>query len=447
MQVSKISIKNVLGIEQLDLQPGKITVIEGGNGKGKTSTLEAIQKLFVNNCERNNCFVKTGADKSEIKVVLDDNTNIKKTINNDGKVNVNIEKEGGKFKSPETFLKSLVSQYQLNPIDLLKLNQKDFNKLILQLMPVVITNDTLKEWGIEIPINYTTNYKDFIVICKELETMFYDKRAINNKLIKTIENNIKVKEEQLPFDYDADIWRKENLRVKFQEIQNAHNLNNEINKHENNCLLIQGKLEKVNIETNLKIKQKEDKIKELLQDIENLNVDCIKQKEDIELQNVLSKDYILTHNKININKLETDYNYTEEMISFIKISDSINDEKKNLKELVITTEKIDTDLKVVRNKPNELLSTVRLPINNLTIVNGEILINERPINNLSGGERLKLTTQISKILSGELKLLLINGFESLSKEEQEIFIDECKFDDFQYIIVNVTDGELIIKDI
>ncbi|HLL52630.1 MAG TPA: ATP-binding protein [Myxococcaceae bacterium] len=45
LNVSLVRIHDVLGIADLEIAPGALTVIEGGNGKGKTSVLEAIRAV------------------------------------------------------------------------------------------------------------------------------------------------------------------------------------------------------------------------------------------------------------------------------------------------------------------------------------------------------------------------------------------------------------------
>ena len=44
MRVSLFRFKNCLGIDELEVKPGKVTVISGGTGKGKTSVLETFVK-------------------------------------------------------------------------------------------------------------------------------------------------------------------------------------------------------------------------------------------------------------------------------------------------------------------------------------------------------------------------------------------------------------------
>jgi exonuclease SbcC len=95
-----------------------------------------------------------------------------------------------------------------------------------------------------------------------------------------------------------------------------------------------------------------------------------------------------------------------------------------------------------------LLSQAECPIVGMSIDGqGNVLVNGRPIINLSGGERIKFVMNIVRATAGELKIILINGFEALSPKGQKEFIAECTGDGYQYIITHVTDGDLRVTSI
>ena len=63
MRVSLINLKNCLGQQEVELQPGKITIIQGTSGTGKSSILESIKKMLTNKSDRPK-FVYGDAEKS-----------------------------------------------------------------------------------------------------------------------------------------------------------------------------------------------------------------------------------------------------------------------------------------------------------------------------------------------------------------------------------------------
>ncbi|MCQ4574556.1 MAG: ATP-binding protein, partial [Candidatus Brocadiales bacterium] len=69
MKVAAIKIHNILGIESLEIKPNSMTFIEGENGAGKTSVLEAIKAIIHGGHDAT--LLRNGADKGEIVLVLD----------------------------------------------------------------------------------------------------------------------------------------------------------------------------------------------------------------------------------------------------------------------------------------------------------------------------------------------------------------------------------------
>jgi len=86
-------------------------------------------------------------------------------------------------------------------------------------------------------------------------------------------------------------------------------------------------------------------------------------------------------------------------------------------ESVTLTEKIEK----ARSLPGELLQKFSSPIENLSVVDGSPRINGLPIKNLSTGEQLALAVDIAVLLAGDLKVILVDRFESLDKTSQDLF--------------------------
>lgn len=480
MKISFLKLKNCLGVKELEFIPGQITLIEGAEKKGKTSILESIQRFFWNKSERDN-FIYTDegvpADKAETYIDLDDGTAMKKYINKENKITTTgIVKDGMSPKNPESFLKALVNENQLNPISLIYKSDKELSELILSLVPIKVTPENLKEWLLEVP-PFIDCTKHGLQVCKDVVDVYFNKRTDVNRRVKDLTSEIKADKAKLPENYDPELWRNVSITEKYEAIREANKSNKEIEARQAKIDNMATDIE--NLQNHCKIdisgiKQKSvddrkatfDKIDELKRQIAVLegtllqfDVTCdgkIKSTEehydglmeDVKIAVHESKEYLEQHKAIDIEPLESAHKETEEMKSFVRSADDLKAKEIELEQKEKETETLTAKIEHMRNMPKMLLKTAKMPVDGISIDgSGNVLVNERPIINLSGGERIKFVMNIVRATAGELKIILINGFEALSPKGQEEFIKECSGDGFQYIITKVTDGDLKITSI
>ncbi len=480
MRISMLKLKNCLGIKELEFKPGQITLIEGEEKQGKTSILESIQRFFWNKSERASFVYKDderSAEKAETYIDLDDGTTMKKYINSENKLTTTgIEKDGMSPKSPETFLKSLVNEKQLNPISLIYMGEKELADLVLSLMPIKVTEADAKEWLLEAPpfIDYN---KHGLQVCKDIEKAFYDMRTKVNQRVKDLEGEVKGEIAKLPKDYDPEVWRNVSVTEKYEAIKAAITTNDKIKAHQavvdglttsieslrNQC---KGDIADVKQKSADSKKATEDKITELKRQITALESElaqadavCAEKVKTTtehykELANVAersaetSKKYISDNPVIDIEPLETAHKEADVMKSYVRTADDLKEKQKELEAKKIESQKLTDKIEYMRTKPQMLLAGATMPVDGITVDGqGDVLVNSRPIINLSGGERIKFVMNIVRAIAGPLKIILINGFEALSPKSQKEFIAECTGDGYQYIITKVTDGALKITAI
>ena len=153
MNISHLRIENYIGIEEIDLNfKGKDKLlIEGGNGRGKTSILEAIENAMDSTSGRRPRKVKDGAEQAILLVELDDGTEIKRTIGVTGENKVEVKKDGLKVSKPETFLKNLFGGFTFNPVDFLQKKDKEQTEILLNLVPFFISPEECISWFGEVP--------------------------------------------------------------------------------------------------------------------------------------------------------------------------------------------------------------------------------------------------------------------------------------------------------
>src|SRR5688572_4313641 len=78
LRVAALRIRNILGISTAEIKPGRVTLIEGANGKGKTSILEAFRSVLSGGHDAT--LLRKGQTDGEIVMVLDDGQEIRRDI-------------------------------------------------------------------------------------------------------------------------------------------------------------------------------------------------------------------------------------------------------------------------------------------------------------------------------------------------------------------------------
>ena len=138
LQVTAVTIRDVLGARTFSMEPGgRLTILSGSNGSGKSTTLKAVQAALG----RGNLMTLArvdpdGADVQPEAVVV---------LEGPGEA-YRIERKGDKLrvrqrvgdsaayedvKSPQTFLASLLDTEAANPVALLTAPEKALVRLLL----------------------------------------------------------------------------------------------------------------------------------------------------------------------------------------------------------------------------------------------------------------------------------------------------------------------------
>jgi hypothetical protein len=146
MTIHRLAIHNFMGISarQFDF-PASGAVIEGANGKGKTSVLKAVRAALASQgCEPS--AIRNGADAAEILVDLDD-VSVRRLITQTGGNLTVTDANGARIKAPQTFLADLLGLAPLDPIGLfLEPDAKKRRKTVLAALPCTVTTALLARW-------------------------------------------------------------------------------------------------------------------------------------------------------------------------------------------------------------------------------------------------------------------------------------------------------------
>jgi DNA repair exonuclease SbcCD ATPase subunit len=145
--IHRIQITNFMGIaaREIEFSP-EGAVIEGGNGKGKTSVLKAIRAALSAQGVSADA-IRKGADATEILIAIDDIT-VRRAITARGGKSLTVTLPNGERRSsPQEFLSELLGLAPLDPIDLFfERDAKKRRARILAALPVAVTAELLQKW-------------------------------------------------------------------------------------------------------------------------------------------------------------------------------------------------------------------------------------------------------------------------------------------------------------
>ena len=218
MHIKRIEIKNFLGIKELLLSPGKINKVSGDSGTGKTSLIEALEKVFTNRNRRTEV-IRHEADEAELFVELDDGLQTTRKVR-DGKADyLKVKHDSKAVSSTEGFLKKLINGDIFRPIEFVQKTAKEQTEIILNMLQIDWTVDDIKSWFGEMP---EADYQLHILqILKQIENGYYAERESINREINLLRANIEGIKRDLPPNYNGEEWRVVNLQELYSKLHEA----------------------------------------------------------------------------------------------------------------------------------------------------------------------------------------------------------------------------------
>lgn len=112
-------------------------------------------------------------------------------------------------------------------------------------------------------------------------------------------------------------------------------------------------------------------------------------------------------------------------------------------------DKLTTGINEVRKQKTELLTNANLPLEGLSVDDGELIYNAQKWDNMSGSDQLKVSTAIVRKLKPECGFILLDRLEQMDLESLKEFGQWLEQEGLQAIATRVSTGEecsIIIQD-
>ena len=476
MKITKIKIKNLFGIKEYEAD-GSNKELSGKNGTGKTSVIDAIRYALTNKSDRQ-YIVRNGESEGEIIIETDTGLLLDRKARIGMADYKSIKQNGVPVGSPESFLKDIVTQLQLSPVDFMNLDTKKQNSMLLDLIQYEWDMNTIREWFGEIPagINYEQNILAVLNDIQAENGEYYMTRQDINREARAKKSVIEEIANEIPVEYNLEYWKSVNLGELYTKIEKIRKSNSEIEKAK---LMVEGQANKLrSFEADREIKlasldreiaaesnnidselaRLKERIIALEKEKESLNskkadraklIESEFEKEKAQyLSNIATYAELADKEIMPIDKFAEEAEIAERMKSYINEYERMIDLQEDLEVLNEKSRKLTEKIELARNLPAVILEKAELPIANLTVKDGIPLINGLPISNLSEGEKLDLCIDIAISKPNGLQIILIDGIEKLATEMRENLYKKCKEKGLQFIATRTTDdNELTVIEV
>ena len=464
MKISRLEIKNFIGIKDLTMDPGKVNIIKGKNAQGKTSVLEAIEKAFTNN-DRRPKVIREGAESALILIETDDGLTIRRSVTDKG-TNLTVKnKEGFAAPAPQKLLAGISGQFSFNPVDFLNKDDKEQAQIILSVAPIKVTPEDVEAWtGQKVTmLDYTQHG---LQVVKDLHAMFYDQRRMCNAQVKA--SKAEVDSIEIPEGFNPEEYRNVNLRELYDELKTAQDTNKSIrraniklqNMKQREELIIaeaRSAVDAIVSRTAAQCEVLKEKIIALRNQIEAIQK--AGENEVFQCENARRGKLVLLKQEradckatlaetkpIDTQPLELKVQDFQDKQRLVALFDHKLEASKRYSSATSEALALDHTVKMLAEKPAELVKQAALPIKDLGIdEKGNITIAGRPVRSLSTSEQIRLALDIARATAGGLQLICVDGWESLDKYSQDAFLKEIEKDEYQYFITAVSDNDLEIS--
>lgn len=395
MKINRLEIENVKRIKAVKIEPREsgLTLIGGNNNQGKTSVLDSIAWALGGERFKPSQATREGS-------VIPPNLHIVMNNGRKGKNSALKVTDPNGNKGGQQLLNEFVEQLALDLPKFMESSGKEKAQTLLQIIGV----------------------GDQLVQLEKEEKELYQERLYVGR---TADQKEKFAKEQPYFpEAPKDLISPSDLIRQQQEIlaRNGDNQRKRENLHK-----LEQDYQKINEDLS-ELLAKQKRIEEDLR-IARLSAAGLQDESTAELEESISNiEEINRKVRANLDKEKAEDDAKGYRSQYNKLTEKISD---------------------LRSKKNSLLDSAELPLPELSVAEGELIYKGQKWDNMSGSERLKVSTAIVRKLNPDCGFVLLDKLEQMDMETLKEFGLWLESEGLQAIATRVSTGDecsIIIED-
>lgn len=399
MKINRLEIENVKRIKAVKIEPREsgLTLIGGNNNQGKTSVLDSIAWALGGERFKPSQATREGSViPPNLHIVMNNGLVVERKGKNSA---LKVTDPNGN-KGGQQLLNEFVEQLALDLPKFMESSGKEKAQTLLQIIGV---GDQLVE------------------LEKEEKELYQERLYIG----RTADQKEKFAKEQPYFpEAPKDLISPSDLIRQQQEIlaRNGDNQRKRENLHK-----LEQDYQKIN-DALSELLAKQKKIEEDLR-IARLSATDLQDESTAELEDSISNiEEINRKVRANLDKEKAEDDTKGYRSQYNELTEKIND---------------------LRSKKNSLLDSAELPLPELSVADGELIYKGQKWDNMSGSERLKVSTAIVRKLNPDCGFVLLDKLEQMDMETLKEFGLWLESEGLQAIATRVSTGDecsIIIED-
>ena len=406
IKINKLELENVKKIKAVALTPSAngLTIIGGNNAQGKTSVLDAIcWALGGNKYKPSNPQNNASVIPPNLNITLSNGLVVERTGKNS---TLKVTDPNGN-KGGQQLLDEFIEQLAIDLPKFMESSSKDKANTLLQIIGV----------------------GDQLALLEKEEKELYNERLAIGRIAD--QKKKFAKEQEYYQDAPKDLVSPSELIQKQQEILAK---NGENQRKRENVARIQQDVTFFTQEVNslrIQLKNKEEQLRISLEDLEIAKKDAVdlidESTEELE-QSIANIDEINRKVRANLDKEKAEDEAREYERQYESLTCKITE---------------------VRDSKTELLKGAQLPLEGLSVEDGELTYNNQKWDNMSGAERLKVSTAIVRKLNPKCGFVLLDKLECMDMDTLNEFGRWLEDEGLQAIATRVSTGDecsIIIED-
>ena len=406
IKINKLELENVKKIKAVALTPSAngLTIIGGNNAQGKTSVLDAIcWALGGNKYKPSNPQNDASVIPPNLNITLSNGLVVERTGKNS---TLKVTDPNGN-KGGQQLLDEFIEQLAIDLPKFMESSSKDKANTLLQIIGV----------------------GDQLALLEKEEKELYNERLAIGRIAD--QKKKFAKEQEYYQDAPKDLVSPSELIQKQQEILAK---NGENQRKRDNVARIEQDVAFLNREVDslrFKLEGKEEELESALADLEIAKKDAVdlidESTEELE-QSIANIDEINRKVRANLDKEKAEDEAREYERQYESLTCKITE---------------------VRDSKTELLKGAQLPLEGLSVEDGELTYNNQKWDNMSGAERLKVSTAIVRKLNPKCGFVLLDKLECMDIGTLNEFGRWLEQEGLQAIATRVSTGDecsIIIED-